>query len=214
MWIYGRSTSLRVYRYSQRLALIGTPNKLTVKVPNYINIDQGSCASQITIGVAGWLLQLLGIVPPPQRAPGEEPWILCCTPYHQLPARLCNGLVVNINMGLGCIAELCGLQQFSSDSRETIQELDALYIIGRARWMKDIVNGMPVGVEKVKCEESDDDVDEIGEDDDDCLEFQKRTTPAKRKRESREQDTRDDRDDRSSTSPSNLPGAWICSKTG
>ena len=51
--------------------------------------------------------------------------------------------------------------------------------------MKDIVNGMPVGVEKVKCEESDDDVDEIGEDDDDCLEPQKRTTPAKGKDKAR-----------------------------
>ena len=72
----------RVYQYSGRLALIGTPNQLTVKVPNYINIDQGSCASQITIGIAGWLLQVLGSVPPPQWAPAEEPWILCCTPYH------------------------------------------------------------------------------------------------------------------------------------
>ena len=66
--------------------------------------------------------------------------------------------------------------------------------------MKDIINGMPVGVEKVKCEESNDDVDEIGEDDDDCLEPNKRTTPAKRKRQSEEQDARDDRDDRSNCS--------------
>ena len=66
--------------------------------------------------------------------------------------------------------------------------------------MKDIVNGMPVGVEKVKCDESDDNLDEIGEDDDDHLEPQKRTTPAKRKRQSQEQDARDDRDDRSISS--------------
>ena len=65
VWIYDRSTSHSVYRYSERLALIGTPNKLTVKVPNYINIDEDSCPSQITIGIAGWLLQVLGIVPPP-----------------------------------------------------------------------------------------------------------------------------------------------------
>ena len=107
---------------------------------------------------------------------------------------------MNINMGPGYTRELFGLQQFISDSRETIQELDALYIIGWARWIKDIINGMPVGVEKVKCEESDDDVDETGEDDDDCLEPQKRTTPAKRKRQSQEQDARDDKDDRSSSS--------------
>ena len=37
--ICDRSTSHNVYRYSERLALIGTPNKLTVKVPKYINID-------------------------------------------------------------------------------------------------------------------------------------------------------------------------------
>ena len=49
VWIYDRSTSHSVYPYSERLALIGTPNKLIVKVPNYMNIDQGSCASQITI---------------------------------------------------------------------------------------------------------------------------------------------------------------------
>ena len=108
-----------MYRYSERLALIGTPNKLTMKVPNYINVDQGSCASQITTGIAGWLLQVLGIVPPPQWAPGAEPWILCCTPYHQLPAQLCNGMVMNINMGLGYTGELFGLQQFISNSRET-----------------------------------------------------------------------------------------------
>ena len=101
VWIYDRSTSHSVYRYSERLALIGTLNKLTVKVPNCINIDQGSCASQITIGIDGWLLQVLGFVPPPQWAPSEEPWILCCAPYHQLPAQLCNGLGMNINMGLG-----------------------------------------------------------------------------------------------------------------
>ena len=35
--------------------------------------------------------------------------------------------------------------------------------------MKDIVNQVPVGLEKVKCEESDDDVDEIREDEDDAL---------------------------------------------
>ena len=77
---------------------------------------------------------------------------------------------MNINMGLGDTGELSGLQQFISDSREIVQELDALYIIGWARWMKDFVDGMPVGVEKVKCDESDDDVDQFGEDDDDCLE--------------------------------------------
>ena len=77
---------------------------------------------------------------------------------------------MNINMGVGYTGEPSGLQQFISDSRETIQELDALYIIGRARWMKDIVNGMPVGPEKAKCDESDDDLDEIGEDEDECLE--------------------------------------------
>ena len=120
--------------------------------PNYINTYQGLCASQITIGIAGWLLQVLGIVPPPQWPPSEEGWILCCTPYHQLPAKLCNALAMNINMGLGYSRELSGLQQFISDSRETIQELDTLYIIGWARWMKHIVNGMPVGVEKVKCD--------------------------------------------------------------
>ena len=79
---------------------MGTPNKLIVMVPNYINIDQGSCASQISIGIVGWLLQVLGIVPPTQWAPGEEPWILSCTPYHQLPTQLCIGLVMNITMGL------------------------------------------------------------------------------------------------------------------
>ena len=103
-------------------------------------------------------------------------------------------------MGLGYSGELSCLQQFICDSRETIQELDALYIIGWATWMKDIVNGMPVGPEKVKCEESDNDVDEIGEDDDDCLEPQKRATPAKRKRQSQEQDARDDKDNASSSS--------------
>ena len=107
---------------------------------------------------------------------------------------------MNINMGLGYTGESSGLQQFISHSWETIQELDALYIIGWARWMKDVVNCMPVGPEKVKCEESDDDVDEIGEHDDDCLEPQKRTTLAKRKQQSQEQDARDDRDDRSSSS--------------
>ena len=107
---------------------------------------------------------------------------------------------MNINMDLGYTGELYGLQQLISDSQEIIQVLDALYIIGWARWMKDIVNGMPVGVEKVKCEESDDDVDGTGEDDDDCLEPQKRTTPAKRKRQSQEQDAKDDKHDRSSSS--------------
>ena len=66
--------------------------------------------------------------------------------------------------------------------------------------MKDIVNGVLVGVEKVKCEESDDDVDEIGKGEDNGLEPQKRTTPAKRKRQSQGPDARDDRDDRSSSS--------------
>ena len=103
-------------------------------------------------------------------------------------------------MGLGYIEELSGLQQFISDTQETIEELDALYIIGWATWMKDIVNGVPTGVEKVKCEESDDDVDAIGADDDDCMEPQKRTTLAKRKSESQKQDSRDDMDDRSSSS--------------
>ena len=82
---------------------------------------------------------------------------------------------MNVNMGLEYTGEIYGLQQFIFDSRETIQELDTLYIIGGARWMKDIVNGMPVGVEKVKCDDSDDDLGEIGEDDNDCLEPQKRT---------------------------------------
>ena len=58
---------------------------------------------------------------------------------------------------------------------------------------------MSVGVEKVKCHESDDDVDKIGEDDG-SLEPPKRTTPVKRKRQSREQVVRDDRDGRSSSS--------------
>ena len=106
---------------------------------------------------------------------------------------------MNINMGLGYTRELSSLQQFIYDNGETIQEPDALYIIGWARWMKDIVNGMPVGVEKLKCDESDDDVDEISEDDDDCLEPQKRTTPPKRKGWSQEQDAGDDRDDRSNS---------------
>ena len=39
---------------------------------------------------------------------------------------------MNINMGLGYTGELSGLQRFISDSRETIQQLDALYIIGWA----------------------------------------------------------------------------------
>ena len=104
-----------------------------MKAPNYINIDQWSSASQITIGIAGWLLQVLGIVPLPHRAPSEEPWILCCTPYHQLPAQLRNGLVMNINIGLGYTGERSGLQHFISNSRETIQQLDALDIIGWAR---------------------------------------------------------------------------------
>ena len=56
VWIYDPLTSHNVYRYSKRLALIDTPNKLTVKVPNYINIDQGSRVSQITIGIACWCL--------------------------------------------------------------------------------------------------------------------------------------------------------------
>ena len=77
---------------------------------------------------------------------------------------------MNINMGLGYTGELSGVQQVTSDSRETIQELDALYIIGWDRWMKDLVNGMPARVEKVRCGESDDDLEEFGEDDDDCLE--------------------------------------------
>ena len=103
-------------------------------------------------------------------------------------------------MGVGYIGELSGLQEFISDSWETIQELDALYIIGWARWMKHIVNGVPVGMEKVKCEVSDGNVDEIGEDEDDGLEPEKRTTRAKRKRQSPEPDATDDRDDRSSSS--------------
>ena len=37
---------------------------------------------------------------------------------------------MNINMGLGYTRELFGLQQFISDSRGAIQELDVLYIIG------------------------------------------------------------------------------------
>ena len=86
--IYDRSTIHGVYRYSERLAVIGTPNKLTVKVPNYINIDQASCASRITVGIAARLLQVLGIVPPQKWAPDEEPWILCCTPHHQLRATM------------------------------------------------------------------------------------------------------------------------------
>ena len=28
---------------------------------------------QITIGIVGWLLQVIGIVPGPQWAPGEQP---------------------------------------------------------------------------------------------------------------------------------------------
>ena len=106
---------------------------------------------------------------------------------------------MNINMGVGYNGELSGVQFFISDSRDTMQELDALYIIGWGRWMKDIVNGMLVAVKKVKCEESDDDVDKIGEDDHNCLEPQKSTTPAKRKRQSQEQDATDDKDDRSTS---------------
>ena len=172
VWIYERSTSHSVYRDSERLALIGTPNKLTVKVPKYINMDHGSCTCQITIAIAGWFLQVLGIMPPPQWSPREEPRILCCTPYHQLPAQLCNGLAMIISMGLGYTGQLFGVHQFISDSRETVRELDALYITGWARCRKDIVDGMPVGAEKVKLEESDDNVDEIGDNDDDCLEPQ------------------------------------------
>ena len=82
-------------------------------------------------------------------------------------------------MGLGYIRKLCRLQQFIFDSRETTKELDALYIIGRAIQMKDIVNRVPVGVEKMKGEESDDDVHEIGQDKHGGLEPQKRTTTGK-----------------------------------
>ena len=56
VWLYDRLTSHSVYGYSVRVGVIGTPNNLTMKAPNYTNIDQGSCASQITIGIAGWLL--------------------------------------------------------------------------------------------------------------------------------------------------------------
>ena len=106
---------------------------------------------------------------------------------------------MNINMGVGYIGEPSGLQQFVCDRWEKIQELDAHYIICWPRWMQDIVNGMPVGVQKVKCEESDGDVHAIGGDTDDCLEPVNRTTPAKRKSKSQLQDARDDSDDRSSS---------------
>ena len=104
----------------------------------------GSCGSQITICIPRWLLQVPGIVPPPQWAPNQKPWILCCTTDHQLLAQPDSGLVVNMNTGLGYAKHLSGLQQLISNSRETIHELDALYIIRRARWMKDIVNGVRV----------------------------------------------------------------------
>ena len=55
-------------------------------------------------------------------------------------------------------------------------------------------------MEKVKCEESDDDVDEIGEDVGDYLQLQKRTTPAKWKKQSQELDATDDRDECSGSS--------------
>ena len=65
-----------------------------------------------------WLL--LGIVPLRHWAPGEEPWNLCYTPYHQLPAQLCKGLVLKINMGPGYNGELLGLQQCISNNQETM----------------------------------------------------------------------------------------------
>ena len=58
--------------------------------------------------------------------------------------------------------------------------------------MKDIANGVPAGMEKVKCEVNDDDVDEIGKDEEEGFDLQKRTTPSKRTRQSQEPNVRDD----------------------
>ena len=68
------------YIWKEVQAVVGFPEKIPMKMPNYLNVDQGDVKSPTTVGLLGLLLKCLGLCPKHpdgknSEVPGDLVWI-------------------------------------------------------------------------------------------------------------------------------------------
>ena len=79
-------------------------DKLPVKIPNYLNVDQGHVTSPTIVALLGLLLKCFGLCPKQRDREnsdvlGDLVWIPICTSLPRLPFH-CNALPMLVTVGV------------------------------------------------------------------------------------------------------------------
>ena len=114
-------------KWKEIQAVVGFPEKLPVKMPNYLNVDQGGVKSPTTVSLLGLLLKCFGLFPKQpdgenSEVPGDLVWILICTCLPGLPFH-CSAPAELVSVGVlftGPKAEL----------KDYIEQVQAMYASG------------------------------------------------------------------------------------
>ena len=172
------------YKWKEVHAIVGVPDKLRFKMPNYITVDQGHVASPTTVALLGFLLNGLGLCPKNSDAtevaevPGDLVWILICTSLPGLPFQ-CSALTELVSVGVLFTGPKSGFRDYIEQVGNMYASGD-LYVVKWDRWFRSLFNGYPVAVQKPRDGESDEEealVEEEGSTP------PKKATPRKVKRE-------------------------------
>ena len=125
------------YKWKEIQAVVGFPEKLPVKMPNYLNVDQGAVKLPTTVCLLGLLLKCFGLCPKQPDGENSELCgdlvpILICTCLPVLPFH-CSALPELVTVGV----LLTGPKVELKDYIEQIQAMYAsgdLYVVKWKEW--------------------------------------------------------------------------------
>ena len=92
------------YKLKYVQAVVGFPEKISVDMPNDLNVDQGAVKSATMVGLLGLLLKCFGLCPKQPEGENSEVhgdliWILICSCLPRLPFE-CSALPELVTVGV------------------------------------------------------------------------------------------------------------------
>ena len=182
--LYDSRSTHAYYKWKEVQAVVGFPEKIPVKMPNYLNVDQGAVKSPTTVGLLCLLLKCFGLCPKQPNGEnsevlGDVVCILICTCLRGLPFH-CSALLELVSVGVLFTGHKAELKDYIKTAQAMYASGD-LYAVKWREWYSSLLSGVPMAVHKPQ-DEDDDDGDLIPEEEEESTP-PKKTTPSKVKRE-------------------------------
>ena len=136
-----------VYPFGERTICFCVPDKFRVNVPKFCICHQGAYINTIGLDVAGWVLQIFGVVPRRDRETEDEVWLLILTASAILPAELSSCLPESPCIA-ACFTRHRGLfGEFCEQPAAYVQEMYCVCLVNWDAWPPRIRDCFPVGVQ-------------------------------------------------------------------